>query len=119
MANKVHENGWYLWSSHGVVLFHIALHPGCTVAEIAESLCLTPRTVWGAIGDLKRAGMLVIERRGRKHHYNINLQATFRAPRVGNVSLGTVFGALVEEGAHRNGNGYAVNGRTPAASPVA
>ncbi|HVP04666.1 MAG TPA: winged helix-turn-helix domain-containing protein [Dehalococcoidia bacterium] len=113
MANKVHKNGWYLWSSHGVVLFHIAIHPGCTVAEIAEGLCLTQRTVWGAIGDLRRAEMLHVERRGRKHHYTINMDARFRAPQVGSVRLGTVFGALAEENANGATN-HSANGHASA-----
>lgn len=103
MANKVHENGWYIWSSHGVVLFHIALHPGCTVAEIADELCLTQRTIWGAIGDLRRADMLEVERRGRRHFYSVNMDAAFRAPAINSVTLGTLFGAL-------EGNGNGTNG---------
>lgn len=108
MANKVHENGWYIWSSHGVVLFHIALHPGCSVAEIADDLCLTQRTIWGAIGDLRRADMLDVERRGRRHFYSVNMNAVFRAPAINSVTLGTLFGAL--DGLQMNGS-HVANGR--------
>lgn len=94
MANKVHENGWYIWSSHGTVLFYVALKPGCTIAEIAEGLCLTQRTIWGVVGDLRRANMLEIERRGRKHHYSVRLDATFRHPTINAVPLRTLFGRL-------------------------
>jgi hypothetical protein len=94
MDSKVHANGWYIWSSHGIVLFHIAAHPGCSVAEIADDLCLTQRTVWGAIGALRRANMLDVERRGRRHFYRVNLKAPFRAPAVEGVTLGTLFGDL-------------------------
>jgi hypothetical protein len=96
MANKVHENGWYIWSSHGTVLFYVALHPGCTIAEIAEGLCLTQRTIWGVVGDLRRAGMLEIERRGRKHHYSVRMDATFRHPTIDAVPLRTLFSGLPE-----------------------
>jgi biotin operon repressor len=94
MDAKVHDNGWYIWSSHGIVLFHIAAHPGCSVAQIADDLCLTQRTVWGAIGALRRANMLQIERRGRKHFYRVNMNAGFRAPGINGVTLGTLFGDL-------------------------
>ena len=94
MANKVHENGWYIWSSHGTVLFYIAIHPGCTITQIADGLCLTQRTIWGAVGDLRRANMLTVERRGRKHHYSVNMEAPFRAPTINTITLGTLFGNL-------------------------
>lgn len=94
MANKPHENGWYIWSSHGTVLFYVAIHPGCTIVEIAEGLCLTQRTIWGVVGDLRRAHMLDVERRGRKHHYSVRLDATFRHPTIQSVPLRTLFGKL-------------------------
>ncbi len=94
MANKVHENGWYIWSSHGTVLFHVALNPGCTIAEIAEGLCLTQRTIWGVVGDLRRAGMLDITREGRRHRYSVKLDATFRHPTIESVPLRTLFAQL-------------------------
>lgn len=103
MANKVHENGWYIWSSHGTVLFYIAMHPDSTIAEIADGLCLTQRTIWGVVGDLRRAGMLQIRREGRRHHYSINLEATFRHPTISGVPLRMLFGAIAPNG---NGNGH-------------
>jgi DNA-binding MarR family transcriptional regulator len=77
-----------------MVLFHIAMNPGCTIPEIADGLCLTQRTIWGAVGDLRRAGMLEIERRGRRHYYSVNMKARFRAPTIDSVTLGTLFGGL-------------------------
>jgi hypothetical protein len=94
MANKVHENGWYIWSSHGTVLFYIALNPGCTIADIAEGLCLTQRTIWGVIGDLRRAGMLDVQREGRRHRYRVRLEADFRHPTIDSVPLSVLFGRL-------------------------
>ena len=49
------HNHWYLVSSHGAVLFYVAVNPGCTIKQIAEDMSLTQRTVWGLIGDLRRA----------------------------------------------------------------
>lgn len=95
MANQIHENGWYIWSSRGIVLFHIAAHPGCSVDQIADELSLTQRSVWGAIGALRRANMLRVERRGRRHFYHVNMDANFRAPSIDDgVTLGTLFGDL-------------------------
>ena len=113
MANKGHENGWYIWSSHGIVLFHIATHPGCTVVEIADELCLTQRTVWGAIGDLRRANMLEVERRGRRHFYSVNMDAAFLAPAINTVTLGTLFGTLQEHSSN-GAREHGPNGRSAA-----
>ena len=96
MANKVHENGWYIWSSHGVVLFYIALHPDCTIPQIADGLCLTQRTIWGVVGDLRRAGMLIEKRVGRRHHYQVNLDATFRHPTIKGIPLRALLGGISE-----------------------
>jgi DNA-binding transcriptional regulator LsrR (DeoR family) len=91
------QNHWYLVSSHGAVLFYVAVHPGCTIREIAEQMHLTQRTVWGLIGDLRRAEMLNISRQGRRHHYTVNLDADFRHPIIKGISLRAVLGEIVEQ----------------------
>jgi DNA-binding IclR family transcriptional regulator len=94
-------NHWYLVSSHGAVLFYIAVHPDCTIREIADDMSLTQRTVWGLIGDLRRADMLNVRREGRRHHYTVNLDATFKHPTLNGLSLKTIMGELVERHARR------------------
>ena len=90
------ENHWYLVSSHGAILFYIAVKPECTIKEIAEAMSLTRRTVWGVIGDLRRAGMLHIRKEGRRHHYTVNLDAPFKHPVLNGFSLRLVLGQLVD-----------------------
>lgn len=87
---------WYLVSSHGSILFYIAVHPECTIRQIADDMALTQRTVWGLIGDLRRAGMLHVRRDGRRHHYTVNLDAPFRHPILKDLTLRVVLGDLVE-----------------------
>ena len=89
------ENHWYLVSSHGAILFYVAVNPECTIKEIAEAMSLTRRTVWGVIGDLRRAGMLHIRREGRRHHYSVNLDAPFKHPVLNGFSLRLVLGEMV------------------------
>lgn len=98
---KVHENGWYLWSSHGTVLFYIAAKPGSTIQDIADGLSLTTRTIWGIVGDLRRAGMLNVEKDGRRHRYRVNLDAPFRHPTIRDVSLRTLLAELPAEAKRR------------------
>jgi DNA-binding transcriptional ArsR family regulator len=90
------DNHWYLVSSHGSVLFYIAVNPGCTIRQIADEMALTQRTVWGLIGDLRRAGMLDIIREGRRHHYSVNLNAPFKHPVINGITLRMVLGEVVE-----------------------
>ena len=91
------ENHWYLVSSHGAILFYIAVNPECTIKEIAEAMSLTRRTVWGVIGDLRRAEMLQIRKEGRRHHYTVNLDAPFKHPVLNGFSLRLVLGELVDQ----------------------
>jgi DNA-binding IclR family transcriptional regulator len=93
------ENHWYLVSSHGAILFYVAATPNCTIREIAEAMSLTRRTVWGVIGDLRRAGMLHVRKEGRRHHYTVNLDGPFKHPVLSGFSLRTVLGALVKQAA--------------------
>jgi hypothetical protein len=92
------RNHWYLVSSHGSILFYIAANPDCTVDQIMDGMSLTRRTVWGIIGDLRRAGMLSIRRNGRNHHYTVNLEAPFLHPTIEGVDLRMVLGQMIEEG---------------------
>jgi hypothetical protein len=90
------NNHWYLVSSHGSVLFYIAVNPDCTIRQIADDMSLTERTVWGLIGDLRRAGMLNVRREGRRHHYSVDLAADFKHPTLKGMPLRLILGELVE-----------------------
>lgn len=90
------QNQWVVSSSHGSVLFHIAANPECTIKEIADAMVLTRRSVWGVIGDLRRAGMLRVRKDGRRHHYTVNLDAPFLHPTIKGYSLRPVLGEIVE-----------------------
>ena len=92
------ENNWYHVSSHGAILFCIAVYPDCTISDIADMMSLTRRTVWGVIGDLRRADMVTVRKAGRRHHYTMNPDAPFKHP-LGDltVTIGDVFGKVAEK----------------------
>jgi hypothetical protein len=91
---RTHE--WYLVSSHGSVLFYIAAHPDSTVAQIADALSLTTRTIWNIVGDLRRSGMLRFRKEGRRHYYSVDLEAQFRHPALPAFPLRVVLARLVD-----------------------
>ncbi len=91
------ENNWYLVSRHGSIIFFVAVNPDCTIREIAESMSLTRRTVWGVIGDLRRADMLHVRKEGRRHHYTVNLGGPFKHPVLNGFSLRTILGELISQ----------------------
>lgn len=90
-------SGWTLVSTHGSILFVIALNPGITIKDLASELKLTQRTVWGIIGCLRRANMLQVRREGRRHHYSVNLEAPFLHPVINGIVLRQVLGELIRE----------------------
>ena len=90
------KNDWYLVSSHGAILFYVAANPDCTISDIAEAMSLTRRTVWGIIGDLRRANMLHVRKDGRRHHYTVNLDAPLLHPVIKGFTLRAIVGGLSE-----------------------
>ncbi len=93
---------WIITSSRGTVLFHIAANPECTAKDIADALYVTRRTVWGAIGDLRRAGMVYVKKIGRRNHYTVNLDAPLFHPTITGYSLRRVLAQLVDSGSSVN-----------------
>lgn len=96
-VQDVSKQAWRLFCSHGTVLFYIANHPDCTISDIADALAVTPRTVWGLIGDLKRAGLVNFRRDGRRHHYTINRSGRFPDPLISHLTLDQALKAIEGE----------------------
>ena len=81
-------------SSRGSILFYIAVNPGCTVEQIAEATSLTRRSVLGIVGDLKRAGMITAKTVVRRHHFTVDMEASFLHPTLPEFPLGVILGEL-------------------------
>jgi DNA-binding transcriptional ArsR family regulator len=95
------RNNWYHVSSHGAVLFCIAALGGCTINDLAEAMSLTRRRVQGIIRDLRQAEMLHVRKKGRRHHYAVNLDAPFHHPALKGYTLRPILGALVGQAGQR------------------
>ncbi|KKO02729.1 hypothetical protein LCGC14_0101780 [marine sediment metagenome] len=60
------------FTTEGFTLLYIIKNPGCTIKDIAEARYLTRRSVWGMVGNLRRANLIRIEKEGRTHRYFFN-----------------------------------------------
>ncbi len=98
------RQNWYHVSSHGAVIYCIAADPDCTTKEIAQALCVTRRTVWSIIRDLRRAGMLHVRIEGRRHHYTVNPNAPLRHPALKRFTLSAILGDITAQAAQRDGH---------------
>jgi hypothetical protein len=87
---------WYHVSSHGAMLFCIALNPECTIDDLSHMMSLTRRQTWSIVAALRRADMLHIRWVGRTHHYTVNLNGPFRHPIIEGCKLGDVLRRLME-----------------------
>ena len=59
------------FSTVGQVFFYVARHPDSRVRDIALHMNVTDRTVILALGNLSRAGLVHVERRGRRNSYTV------------------------------------------------
>jgi len=94
------NNNFHLLSSHGAVLFYVAVYPDCTIEEIAEAMCLTRRTVWGLIGGLRRVGAVHVRKEGRRHHYSVNLDGPLLHPTISGYTLRPVLSEVIKRAHH-------------------
>ena len=86
--------GWSLLSAQGRVLFHLAACADAPVTEIAQKLGLTERAVWGVVRDLRHNGMILLRKKGRRHHYAINLDAPLLHPTIRGMTLRPILGKV-------------------------
>lgn len=111
-SNSIRSNtssfnkNFYIVSSHGAVLFYIAVHPDCTIRQIADAMSLTQRSVWGVIGGLRRTGTIEVRRDGRLHRYRVNLDGPFLHPTLNGYTLRSVLGELVRSARENHLDGH-------------
>lgn len=79
------------FSTVGQIFFYVAQHPDSRVRDIAQHMNVTDRTVILALGSLSRAGLVKIERQGRRNTYTVlphgEVQAGTRTMRVSELLL--------------------------------
>lgn len=81
-------------SAQGRVLFYLAACPDSPVQEIARSLELTERAVWGVVRDLRQHNMVHLQKKGRRHFYAINLDAPLLHPTIRGLTIRPMLGKI-------------------------
>jgi DNA-binding IclR family transcriptional regulator len=81
---------WTFLTNHARALVYIAHDEGLRLRDLADSLGVTERTVFGIVGDLTDAGYVVKEKVGRRNRYRVqhNLplrHAVGREPTIGEL----------------------------------
>lgn len=85
---------WTILTNHGSVLLHLAQRPDDTIRSIAAALGLTERTTAAIIADLRQAGYIQVQRRGRHNHYIVNSHMPLRRPAHSKLSVGNLIETL-------------------------
>ena len=90
--------GWTIFSTHGLVLLHVARNPEAPVREIAAELGLSPRQVNKVLNDLESGRMLTRTRVGRGNRYAVDPSARLRHPILAHVTIGRLIEMLSSAG---------------------
>lgn len=91
------SRSWTFLTSHARVLLIISQNPEIRVREIAALASVTERTAQRIVADLEADEYLRHERIGRRNHYSVSLDASFRHPHEQGVEIGALvdlFGRL-------------------------
>ena len=69
---------WGFLTNHAHVLIWVTQHPHSTVRQIALATGLTERATLGILQDIRREGIIIAEREGRRNTYSIDFEALKR-----------------------------------------
>jgi predicted transcriptional regulator len=84
----VDKPAWTLLSNHGHVLVCLALDPDARMREVAVRVGITERAVQLIVRDLVDAGMVVVDKVGRRNRYTLAEEQPFRHPLEAHVRIG-------------------------------
>ncbi len=86
---------WSFLTNHARVLLCIAHDPGAQLRDIAASLGITDRSVYGIVTDLTTAGYVVKHRDGRRSLYQIQAHLPLPEPASKEPAIGEVLALLM------------------------
>ena len=86
---------WSFLTNHARVLLCIAHDPGARLRDIAASLGITDRSVYGIVTDLTAAGYVIKHRDGRRNLYQIQAHLPLPGPAGKEPAIGEVLALLM------------------------
>jgi DNA-binding IclR family transcriptional regulator len=92
---------WGFLTNHARVLLCLAHDPGARLRDIAASLGITDRSVYGIVTDLTAAGYVVKHRDGRRSHYQIQAHLPLPEPASREPAIGEVLALLMDNRARQ------------------
>lgn len=82
---------WTFFTNHAHALFCLAADPDLRIRDLALRVGITERAAQRIVAELADAGVVEIERVGRRNRYRVNLSQPLRHP----VEAGHTVGELV------------------------
>jgi hypothetical protein len=86
---------WNFLTNHARVLLCIAHDPDARLRDIAASLGITERSVYGIVTDLTAAGYVVKHKDGRRNLYQIQAHLPLPEPASKEPAIGEVLALLI------------------------
>ena len=86
---------WSFLTNHARVLLCIAHDPDARLRDIAASLGITERSVYGIVTDLTAAGYVVKHKDGRRNLYQIQAHLPLPEPASKEPAIGEVLALLI------------------------
>ena len=86
---------WNFLTNHARVLLCIAHDPDARLRDIAASLGITDRSVYGIVTDLTTAGYVIKHRDGRRNLYQIQAHLPLPEPASKEPAIGEVLALLM------------------------
>ena len=86
---------WSFLTNHARVLLCIAHDPSARLRDIAASLGITDRSVYGIVTDLTTAGYVVKHKDGRRSLYQIQAHLPLPEPASNEPAIGEVLALLM------------------------
>lgn len=82
------NNSWTFMTNHSHVLVCLHRDPFVRLRDVANDVGITERAVQRIVAELEEAGVLEIEKEGRRNRYNLNKSAMLRHPLESHRTVG-------------------------------
>ena len=92
---------WSFLTNHARVLVCIAQDPDVRLRDIAASLGITERSVFGIVTNLTSAGYVLKDKDGRRNRYRVQVHVPLRQGIVRDQTIGELLAVLVDKNARR------------------